>query len=397
MVSVFLAASAWATAAPARPAAGESPLARWVHGLLIPAGASVVQVIAYRPDGSVPTAREGISSAFRLEPARRTFWATGVVVDRGGIVLTCSEAAQPGDSLEIRLPGGAHTGARFLAQDLEVGLSLLQAEDTTGLSPVPMVPLDAIREGEAVVLLGHRADKEGPDFRFARMSSGRGASAASRLLRLNLGDCHGACGDAVFDEHGAFRGIVVGVQAEREQAAAPAAGRPSADPFECESVRALSAENVPRIARDLLVASSSPVGFMGVIAVAGDPLVGAGRDSASSRLPLMITRVLPGSPADAAGIRPGDQLLALDGRPVASMEQVADLIAASPPGREVRVRVLREGTSLQFVTRLADRSALGWLERQEHREAARRKRLQMAIERLQREIRELDARRRPDR
>jgi predicted metalloprotease with PDZ domain len=104
--------------------------------------------------------------------------------------------------------------------------------------------------------------------------------------------------------------------------------------------------------------------------------------------------VLPGSPADAAGLRPGDQIISIHGQPVTSVEQIASVIAASLPGREIRIRVLRDGAPLELSARLADRSALGWMDRQERLDAARRKRLQVAIGGLQRQILELDAQRR---
>jgi serine protease Do len=390
----LLASGVFAAVGGARPIRGDSPLARWLDGILLPAGASVVQVIAYRPSEPASGAHEGQASVFRLEPARRTFWATGIVIGEDGLVLACAEAAQPGDSVEIRLPGGTHSGARFLAQDLDLGLSLLRAEDVTGLAPVSLVPERPMHEGETSVLLGHRAGGDGPDFRFARVLGTRKGSKESRSYRLALGDCHGACGDAVFDEHGDFRGIVFGVRAEREEDVAPAGGIPATDPFECEWVRALSLTGIAETVTALISASRSPVGFLGVMTAAGDSALGVAAELPSPRLPLQVTLVLPGSPADAAGLRPGDQIISLHGQPATSMEQIASVIAASRPGREIQIRVLRDGAPLVLTARLTDRSALGWMDRQERLDAARRRRLQEAIGGLRRQILELDAQRR---
>jgi len=378
----------------ARPVQGVSPLARWLDGILVPAGASVVQVIAYRPSGPAYGARDGAASVFRLEPARRTFWATGIVIGEGGLVLACAEAAQPNDSLEIRLPGGTHSGARFLAQDLDLGLSLLQAEDVTGLTPVSLVPDGPIVEGEVAVLVGHRAGRDGPEYRFARIFDTRKAPEEPGFYRVVLGDCHGACGDAVFDEYGGFRGIVIGVRAEREHDLTRSCGPSASEPFECEWVRALSSSGIAQTATALIAASRSPVGFLGVMAAADDSASGAAGESPSLNLPLQVTLVLPGSPADAAGLRPGDQIISIHGQPATSMEQIASVIAASRPGREIRIRVLRDGAPVALSARLADRSALGWMDRQERVDAARRKRLQAAIGGLQRQIVEIDAQRR---
>jgi hypothetical protein len=61
-----------------------------------------------------------------------------------------------------------------------------------------------------------------------------------------------------------------------------------------------------------------------------------------------VTRVLPDSPADQAGLRPGDRLLTLDGR---WTDSVADTYAAAEaikPGQTVVVVVLRKGQRLEL-------------------------------------------------
>lgn len=380
-----------AEAAGARLVQDESPLTRWLDGILVPARASVLQVIAYRPSGQVSAPRDRSASVFRLEPDRRTFWATGVVIGGGGLVLACAEAAQPGDSLEVRLPDGTRAGAQFVAQDLDLGLSLLRAVDATGLTPVSLAADGPLHGGDAAVLLGHRAGQDGLEYRFTRILDARQRPEEPDFYRLALGDCHGACGDAVFDEHGDFRGIIIGVRAEREQDLAPSCGTRVRDPFECEWVRALSVTGMAEATQGLIAAGRSPVGFLGVTAAAGDSTLGGAGELPSRRLPLQVTMVLPGSPADVAGLRPGDQIVSIHGQPATSMEQVASVIAASGPGREIRIRVLRDGAPLLLSARLADRSALGWRDRQERLDADRKRRLQAAIGGLQRQILELDA------
>lgn len=59
-------------------------------------------------------------------------------------------------------------------------------------------------------------------------------------------------------------------------------------------------------------------------------------------LPAEIDRVAPGYPAAKAGLRPGDVITAVDGRPVASYFELADLTRAAP-GREIRLDYRRGG------------------------------------------------------
>jgi len=56
----------------------------------------------------------------------------------------------------------------------------------------------------------------------------------------------------------------------------------------------------------------------------------------------VVAQVAAGSPAEAAGIRAGELLLAVDGRDVPGMKEAERLLAALPPGREAELRLLGE-------------------------------------------------------
>jgi S1-C subfamily serine protease len=57
---------------------------------------------------------------------------------------------------------------------------------------------------------------------------------------------------------------------------------------------------------------------------------------------VLITQVVRGSPADKGGIRPGDVLLAVNGRPVADSVTMLNMIAALQPGQNATLRLARE-------------------------------------------------------
>jgi ABC-2 type transport system permease protein len=66
---------------------------------------------------------------------------------------------------------------------------------------------------------------------------------------------------------------------------------------------------------------------------------------------------VPGSPAAAAGLRAGDLLLAVDGRPVAGPEGLTALISAKAPGSVTEIGLLRDGKEQHLTVRLARRPA----------------------------------------
>jgi S1-C subfamily serine protease len=95
----------------------------------------------------------------------------------------------------------------------------------------------------------------------------------------------------------------------------------------------------------------------GYLGVAGQPVRlgdrqrGAGPDTA-----LLIFGVVPGSPADAAGLLVGDIVLSFDGEPVSSPERLLDALKGDRVGRAVPVRLLRGGNETTVNVTVAEKS-----------------------------------------
>jgi hypothetical protein len=70
---------------------------------------------------------------------------------------------------------------------------------------------------------------------------------------------------------------------------------------------------------------------------------------------VLLQGVAPGSPAEAAGIRGGDRIVAFDGTSVANLEEYAARLFAARPGQDVRIGLLRDGERLEVVARLGRR------------------------------------------
>ena len=66
--------------------------------------------------------------------------------------------------------------------------------------------------------------------------------------------------------------------------------------------------------------------------------------------------VLPGSPADRAGLREGDEITSIDGRSAAAwtLREIEELFERGTEGRRVALAVEREGTSDQLVMTLKE-------------------------------------------
>jgi S1-C subfamily serine protease len=72
---------------------------------------------------------------------------------------------------------------------------------------------------------------------------------------------------------------------------------------------------------------------------------------------LLVVGVKSGSPADAGGVLVGDILLALDGEPVASPEDLMDLLVGARVSRPATLQVIRGQQSVSVTVTIAERTA----------------------------------------
>ena len=72
----------------------------------------------------------------------------------------------------------------------------------------------------------------------------------------------------------------------------------------------------------------------------------------------LIAGVQRGSPADASGIRPGDILLSVEGKPVKDPQVMLDLIAALAPEERAAFRLRRDKTIVELQVRIGKRPAM---------------------------------------
>ena len=79
-------------------------------------------------------------------------------------------------------------------------------------------------------------------------------------------------------------------------------------------------------------------------------------DMAGSDTPgLRLSGVTPGSPAELAGLKPGDVIVAFGGKPVKDLYQYSDALYSHKPGDDVDVEVMRDGTRLTVRVKLGRR------------------------------------------
>jgi serine protease Do len=69
----------------------------------------------------------------------------------------------------------------------------------------------------------------------------------------------------------------------------------------------------------------------------------------------LIADVVKGGPADKGGIKPGDVVVALNGKPVTDNNQLTRDVGAIPPGQNIKLEVVHEGKTRTVEVKLAER------------------------------------------
>jgi serine protease Do len=106
---------------------------------------------------------------------------------------------------------------------------------------------------------------------------------------------------------------------------------------------AVPANRARRVAADLLEFGRVRRAYLGVQV---EPVQASSPDRTTEVAKVVIVSVGPGTPAAEAGLRPGDRILSIAGRPVASAATLQSMVELAPIGEELSVGIERAGERL---------------------------------------------------
>ncbi len=335
----------------------DSAALRSIHAALAP---SVVQVDA--------VVRTGVQSGVELDVEKSFF---GVVSARDGaraVILCPGEFFDQGSALDarvasvrVRVAGGREFDGEFLGQDDDVALAFVRVDDAEfDAAPAAFAADDAVLAGDFVATVrlagpsfGHAA------FIDAFLVSATVAEPRCFVSTFGLSDSLGAP-VAAFD--GRVIGMVLfqrlgGGSVRRDPATgaretslfAPVFG---SDPESREVVIVPVSAFRDRLGGPRAASpAEAPKAWLGVEMQVVLPEVRRMLGLAEPFRGVEVTRVLPGSPADAAGLRPLDLVSAIDGVPFDCVREkdvrvVRERLAERSPGDTMRLAVRRGAEEL---------------------------------------------------
>ena len=273
--------------------------------------------------------------------------ASGVIVSKDGYILTNRHVIEGGEEIEVLLSDGRSASAKIVGSDPETDIAVLKVE----LDDLPVITfgrIEAARVGDVVLAIGN-------PFNVGQTVT-MGIISALGRNHLNLTNFEnyiqtdaainpGNSGGALVNANGDLIGINSAIYAK------PSGGSLGIG-------FAVPVSTAKEVLESIIANGEVIRGYIGVepqdIAPADVSAWTYGRKKGA-----FISGVYRGGPADLAGVRPGDILIAVDNQPIADTMTMLDAIAHLKPGTSARLKLLRKKEELDLPVKVAARPKLG--------------------------------------
>ena len=283
----------------------------------------------------------------QLDPGvqRREGLGSGVIVSDNGYILTNHHVIESVDQIEVALADARKVTARVVGTDPDTDLAVLKIE-LPKLPAITFAKAEQVRVGDVVLAIGNPFGV-GQTVTFGIVSGlGRsqlGITTFESFIQTDATIHPGNSGGALIDVNGNLIGINTAIYSRT----GASMGIGYAIPV------SIARQVMEQIIRD----GSVTRGWIGV------GVQDVTKELAESfKLPatkgVLITQVVRGSPADKAGVKLGDILVAINERQVGDSATMLNLIAGLKPGDNAKVKVLREQSNAELEVTVGRRPKL---------------------------------------
>ncbi|MEM7083525.1 MAG: trypsin-like peptidase domain-containing protein [Pseudomonadota bacterium] len=268
---------------------------------------------------------------------------SGVVIRHDGLIVTNEHLLRNAENIYVVLRDGAVLRATIIGIDADTDLALLDV-DATDLPTIKMGRSDTLRIGQVVLAIGNAFGIGQTVTQGIVSATDRDELNLNRIEQFIQTDASinpGNSGGALVDTAGRLIGINSAV----------------INPAGSEGISFAIPVNLVRgVSNQLLEHGRVIRGWLGLQAGPVPPHLVDRLGILSGGI--IVTAVQRGSPAELAGIGPGDVIIAVNDQPVPRVKDAVNRISNIPPGGEVLLRILRGGQTIEARVRVIEQPAL---------------------------------------
>ena len=286
---------------------------------------------------------------------------TGIVLTPSGEVLTNNHVIRGATTIRVTDIGNGRTyAATVVGYNVSEDIAVLQLRGASNLRTVAIGDSDTTKVGDVVAAIGNAGGQGGlPTATTGRVTGLRrsvtandgqgGSEKLTGLIETDAALAPGDSGGPLVDG----KGRVIGINTVGSIGLEVGYGASSGGGYAIPINRAIA------LARDITAGRSSATTHIGPSPMVGvniqsiDPYY-RGYGGTGSTSGVLVTGVLPSSPADRAGLAGGDVIVSIDGRTLASPAALTNLLLRKAPGDTIRLGWLdQSGNKYRATLRLA--------------------------------------------
>jgi len=284
-----------------------------------------------------PVFRYFFGEQFESRSQRSTNLGSGVIVSEHGYILTNSHVVEAADEIEVALADTRRAKARIVGTDPDTDLAVLKI-DLPKLPAITFGQSEKIRVGDVVLAIGNPFGV-GQTVTLGIVSAlGRshlGINTFENFIQTDAAINPGNSGGALVDVNGNLIGVNTAIYSRTPGGASLGIGF------------AIPASTAKQVLEQIVQNGAVTRGWMGV------GVQDMTRELAESfKLPdirgALITEVFRGTPADKAGLKVGDILVSVEGKPVTDSAAMLNLIAELTPGAQAKLKVVRDQREMEL-------------------------------------------------
>ncbi len=263
------------------------------------------------------------------EAQRASSLGSGVIVSASGYVLTNHHVVEAADEIEVALADGKKLLAKVVGNDPDTDLAVLRV-NAEALPAISFGSSEAVQVGDVVLAIGNPfgvGQTVTGGIVSALGRTGLGINTFENFIQTDAAINPGNSGGALVDASGNLIGINTAIFSR--------SGGSIGIGF------AIPVSTAKMVLDQIVKTGSVTRGWIGVEVQEITPPIAESFKLGATRGAL-IAGVLRGGPADKAGVKPGDVLLEVEGKPVADPTTMLNLIAALAPGRPAKLKLKRQ-------------------------------------------------------
>jgi S1-C subfamily serine protease len=274
---------------------------------------------------------------------------SGFVIDKAGHIVTNYHVVEGADKVTVSFSNRDTVRADVVGTDPSTDLAVLSVDTSaSALRPLPLGDSDKVVVGDAVVAIGNpfgldRTATSGIVSALQRLITAPNRFTIDHVIQTDAPINHGNSGGPLLDAHGKVIGV--NTQIETGGVASGNVGIGFAVP----------ANTVKEVVAQILRSGRVDHAYLGI---SGHALTQDLADTynLATKAGVLVESVTKGSGADKSGLRSGktnvvvagetyvlggDIIVLADGKQIASIEQLRDVIAAHKPGDKIELEVYR--------------------------------------------------------